>query len=372
MLWSFVELSLVLIGLAVTPILFYNFPSLPAYKNVPIPTPAISVIIPARNEEHNLPLLLEDLRRQTLAPLEIICVDDQSSDATAQAARSYGVTVLSLTTKPDGWTGKAWACQSGAAVARGELLLFLDADVRLHSDGLLRLAQAYRENGCTISVQPYHQTKKLYEQFSLPFNLIQLAANGTTLPASRSVGLFGPVICMAKKEYISIGGHASVHKSIVEDMALAACLKKAGLSYRVYVGDRALYFRMYANGLTSLLQGWTKNMAAGAAKTPFALSAMVFVWITSLTSVPIHLVRYALVHKLPWLTAYLAVYAVWVFVLLTLSRKAGRYLRWTILFYPVLVAVFLGVFAISLAKRIFGLQVVWKGRSLPAEDSSCS
>ena len=131
-----IEFVIVLIGLVVTPVLFYHFPRLPETRSKDVHFPTISVIIPARNEEKNLSLLLKDMNTQSASPFEIICVDDESSDSTAQIAESYGVKVLSLRDKPQGWTGKSWACQNGANAAKGELLLFLDADVRLEQNGI--------------------------------------------------------------------------------------------------------------------------------------------------------------------------------------------------------------------------------------------
>lgn len=151
---------------------------------------------------------------------------------TAQIAKSYGVKVISLYNKPEGWTGKTWPCQNGANIAKGDLLLFIDADIRLGRDGILRLIKAFSDCNCTISVQPYHTTKRAYEQFSLLFNLVQLAANGTTLRKPIGIGLYGPIILISKSEYDTLGGHESVRKSI-EDMALGQRLKQAGIPYQL-------------------------------------------------------------------------------------------------------------------------------------------
>lgn len=271
-----IELVIALFGLALTPVLFYRFPRLPEDKEWVERIPRVSVIIPARNEEKNLALLLEDLCNQSIKPFEIICVDDESSDATAKIAKSFGVRVISLYNKPEGWTGKTWACHNGADLAKGKLLLFLDADIRLGKNGIKRLIKAYSESGRTISVQPFHCTERLYEQFSLPFNLIQIAANGTTLFKQQGVGLYGPIILISKVNYKIIGGHESVRKSVVEDMALAQRLKEAGIPYQLFVGDKEISFRMYSEGFYSLFQGWVKNISSGAGKTSRILFWMVF------------------------------------------------------------------------------------------------
>lgn len=366
-----IELAVVLIGLAVSAVLFYRFPRLPAIDDTAARFPSVSVIIPARNEEKTLPLLLGDLGAQTLPPDEIICVDDASEDATAKIVLACGAKLISLRDKPEGWTGKSWACQNGSDAATGDLLLFLDADVRLGGNGIRKLLQAYLEYNCTISVQPYHRTEKPYEQLSMLFNLVQIAANGTALPKPRNTGLYGPVILISRTGYTAAGGHESVRTCVVEDMALGARLKKAGLPYRLFIGDNDIQFRMYGGGLRSLLQGWIKNMASGAAKTPVPVFLMVFFWIASLTSVPLHIVKYGVSANLPWLLAYMALYAVWVAVLSVLARRIGRFRMMAPACYPVDMLAFLCVFFVSIFRKIFGLGAVWKGRTIGAEVKPC-
>lgn len=366
-----IEFVVVLIGLAITPMLFYRFPRLPEVKSGEMVFPKVSVIIPARNEEHNLPLLLNDLNGQSFIPFEIICVDDDSSDLTAQIAEASGARVLSLHDKPDGWTGKSWACQNGADAAKGELLVFLDADVRLGHNAILRLMQAYSDCGCTISAQPFHKTEKAYEQLSMLFNFIQIAANGTALPKPLGVGLYGPVILIPKSEYNRIGGHESVKMSIVEDMALGHRLKENGLSYLLFIGDKELSFRMYGDGLKALLQGWLKNMAAGAAKTTPSVFVMVFFWITSLISVPLHVIYFSISGNSLWLVMYSLLYIVWATILSSLSKRIGQFRPLATVLFPLQMVVFLGVFAVSVFKKIFRLNVIWKGRAVSVEGKTC-
>lgn len=165
MTYILVELAIVLVGLAITAILFHRFPTLPAADTDTADYPSVSVIIPARNEEVNLPLLLSDLYAQTLPIHEIICVDDNSEDSTAQIIAAGGARLIALNTKPSEWTGKTWACQIGADAATGELLLFLDADVRLGPDGVRLLIAAYRQAGCTVPFSPIIRQKRCMNSF---------------------------------------------------------------------------------------------------------------------------------------------------------------------------------------------------------------
>lgn len=363
-----VELIIVFVGLLLSIVLFYHLPVLIDHGNVGKPH-QISVIIPARNEEHNLSLLLEDLINQTYPIHEIICVDDDSIDQTAEIASSYDVRLISIKNKPEAWTGKSWACQIGSESASGELLLFLDADVRLSPKALENLMKTYDQFGCVISVQPYHTIKKIHEQFSIFFNLIQVAANGLGLPwAHRNVGLYGPVILIHSAVYDSVGGHFSVKDSIVEDLALGEHLERSGNIYKLFVGSEHISFRMYGDGFGSLFQGFTKNIATGAKKTPFFLSVMTFFWITSCTSVPLHLVVFAIGHNFPLIILYSLLYFIWILILWRISRKIGNFSFIAIIFYPILLIAFLCVFAVSLFKKLFHIKVLWKNRKIELRD----
>ena len=84
-----------------------------------------------------------------------------------------------------------------------------------------------------------------------------------------TLGLFGPVILMTKGDYQTIGGHESVKRTIIEDIALGKQLKRAGLKYHLYVGKGDISYRMYSDGFRSLFNGWTKNIALGASNMSF-------------------------------------------------------------------------------------------------------
>lgn len=355
------SLFIVCIGLVLNLVLFRHFPLLPANDKTKNGR-TVSVIIPARNEEENLKRLLGDLQAQTLQPHEVICVDDNSKDDSARIIGSFDVSLISLRDKPESWTGKNWACHNGAIKATGELLLFLDADVRLGPDGLARLLQAYRENNCTISVQPYHDTKELYEQPSLIFNLTQLAANGTTLPWNSKLGLHGPVILISKADYEAIGGHESVRDIVVEDLALGQKLKELGLSFKLYIGDPQVSYRMYSNGFRSLFQGWVKNFATGAANTSLLLFVLIFFWIGSITNSPRYLIQYAIGGNSTMVFTHGILYLVWVLVLYLIAKKIGRFNPIGLIFFPIHVLIFLIIFLVSVFTRLFDLPILWKDR----------
>jgi len=359
-----IELAIILLGLAAAALLFYRMPRLPEARGTSDHL-RVSIVIPARNEEKTLPLLLSDLAKQTVAPLEIFVVDDASEDETANIARSFGARVLSPAEKPADWVGKSWVCQKGAEAATGDLFLFLDADVRLAPNALGRILAANAANG-TVSVQPYHETQKAYEQFALFFNIIQVGAIGAALPAPKNLGLFGPVVAISRADYFAAGGHESVKASVLEDMAFAGQLRRVNIPFRLFIGDRGLSFRMYPSGFRSLLQGFSKNLATGAAKTPFWLILLVALFFASLASVPLHLILACLRGETIALL-YAALYPLWVGALFLIGRRIGRFWPAAVLLYPLPLAFYLLIFLYSGLLRLFRCKVKWKGRAVPLE-----
>nr|HML45549.1 glycosyltransferase family A protein [Clostridia bacterium] len=159
----------------------------------------VSVIIPARNEAHNLPHLLGSLQSQTFSPQEIIVVDDFSSDQTSEVAARYGVKVIQNTQLPDNWTGKNWALWNGFQQATGDILVFLDADVRLAPTALEQLLKAREKSGGAVSVVPSHHTERMYERLSLVAYLLGVFAFTSPFEKKNAKkGLYGSCIVAAR------------------------------------------------------------------------------------------------------------------------------------------------------------------------------
>jgi len=200
--------------------------------------PSVSIVIPARNEENALPILLSSLRNQSFTPDEIIVVVGQSEDKTKHIAEKEGVIVIEPDPYPEGWIGKPWACYRGAKVAKGKIVIFLDADTFLEKDGLKRILDTYLNKDGVISIQPYHRTRQLYEQLSAFFNVIEMGAMGTFTVAGsliKPIGLFGPCIVMRKETYWNTGGHNEVKGEIAEDIILGERFKQQNIPIYCYV-----------------------------------------------------------------------------------------------------------------------------------------
>jgi 4,4'-diaponeurosporenoate glycosyltransferase len=241
-------------------------------------TCGVSLIIPARNEEHNLPKLLTSLSSQQARMHELIVIDDGSTDRTAEIARSHGARVITAEPLPEGWRGKTWACHQGALAASGELLVFVDADTWFEDGGLDLVLARYC--GGALSIGPYHAVEKTHEDYSLFFNL---AMSIGTLPH----GLFGQFLMIGRDEYERIGGHASVRGKVLENFRLAAACREQGIGVQSMNGKGMISFRMYADGMASLVEGWTKGFASGAHHTPRHSLLLVIAWMSALMIPPL-------------------------------------------------------------------------------------
>ncbi|MFC1914523.1 glycosyltransferase [Chloroflexota bacterium] len=260
---------------------FLFFFSLPVCKNAKaksIARPAVSIVVPARNEATNIPNLLKSLKGQIKVSDEILVVDDDSEDNTTAVAVEEGATVIKSKAMPLGWTGKTWACYQGAQSATGKILLFLDADTVVEDGGLDRIIGCYSTMDGVFSIQPYHKMRKLYEQLSAFFNLVLMAAMGSFTIFGRMVkpiGLFGPAIALEKKLYSESSGFEQVKGEILEDLAFGTEFKKRGVKLYCYGGKNTVSFRMYPGGLSQLITGWSKGFAMGAAKTSIPVLIMI-------------------------------------------------------------------------------------------------
>jgi 4,4'-diaponeurosporenoate glycosyltransferase len=320
----------------------------------------VTVVIPARDEARSLPTLLDALAGQRPAPAAVIVVDDGSTDGTGALARSHrAVTeVVSLDGPPPGWAGKPWALACGVERAPTSRLAMIDADVWLAPGAIGALASAHRRLGGLLSVAPHHDAPTATEALSAPFNAVALAATGAAAAVGPGDGstwaAFGPCLLLTAADLEACGGWAAVRASVVEDLALAERARRAGLPVRCLTGGSEVRYRMYPAGLGQLVEGWTKNMAAGARRTPPWWGAAAFCWVAALVaplaagSVAAAAVLWALV------SAQAAV----------LFRRVGSFPWWTPLVAPLLGVVFVAVFIRSLVLLGLRRPARWRGRRL--------
>ncbi len=228
--------------------------------------PLVSVIVPARNEEACLGACLESLVAQAGVEFEIIVADDGSTDRTRQIAQSFpGVRVMAPGPLPLGWSGKSNALAAAAREARGEWLLFTDADT-VHVPGSLArsLAEAKQRGAALLSYSPEQEVHGFWEKAVMPVIFAELAStyrpSEVSDPASPSAAANGQYLLVSREAYEAVGGHAAVATSLLEDVALARAVKQSGRRIFFRYGGDAVRTRMYRS-FAELREGWTKNLA---------------------------------------------------------------------------------------------------------------
>jgi cellulose synthase/poly-beta-1,6-N-acetylglucosamine synthase-like glycosyltransferase len=238
---------------------------------LPSPVPRISVIVPANNEEDSIRECLESVLAQTCPDLEIIVVDDRSTDttlgiATSLAERNPNFHVIHNDFLPEGWTGKCHALRLGVSEADGEWLAFLDADCLLHPDALRTcLHTATASDVSVVTLTPKIAVRSIWDGVLMPllagmqYILYPLArVNDPKDPTASANGMF---YLIRRSAYERIGGHEAVKDLAVEDIGIGKRVKAAGLGLVFANGRHLLETRMY-DSLSGILHGWTRIFAA--------------------------------------------------------------------------------------------------------------
>jgi chlorobactene glucosyltransferase len=231
-----------------------------------------SVLVPARDEERNLGDLLTLLLAETWEDLEILVLDDGSRDGTAAiaaaAAAAHGprVRLLAGEPLPPGWLGKSWACAQLAEAARGEVLIFCDADARPQPGAVAATLGLMEELGAdALACLPRQELGSWGEKALVPLVLHLPVIGMLPLPLvhrrpepSLSLGV-GQWFAFDRGAYLRCGGHAAVRAALAEDMALARRLKLAGCVAAAALSTRLVSVRMY-RGFAEAWEGFGKNL----------------------------------------------------------------------------------------------------------------
>jgi GT2 family glycosyltransferase len=239
----------------------------------------VSALVPARNEERGVGACLASLSAQTYPDLEIVAIDDGSSDRTpailaAAAARDPRIRVLRVDGPPPGWTGKSFALASGVLVTRGRWLCFTDADTVHAPESIARAVGFAEARGIALlSLTSRQLTVSFWERVVQPvvFGLLDQwfplgRVNDPAAPLAAANGIF---ILAARDAYEAAGGHRRVAGEILEDVALARNVKDAGGRIAFVDGADLVAARMYT-GLGAIRQGWTKNLYRLRGRQPAA------------------------------------------------------------------------------------------------------
>jgi chlorobactene glucosyltransferase len=236
--------------------------------------PLVSVIIPARNEARNIERCVRSVLSTTYPNLEVIVVDDHSSDGTGDIARRIAASdprlgVVPAPDLPPGWFGKQWACASGARMASGSLLCFTDADTTHAPDLLPRAVNEMRgRHADLLTVAGAQEMRGFWERIIQPqlFALLSVRYGGTehVSRAKRPTDAIanGQFILVRRGTYTAMAGHELVRDLVAEDMAMAQEWVRGGRHIALLMGRDQLSTHMYS-GYREAVSGWRKNMYAG-------------------------------------------------------------------------------------------------------------
>ncbi len=333
-------------------------------------SPAISLLIPARNEEASIAAAVQAALQSRLVSIEVVVLDDHSEDQTAvrvaDLVRSDGrVRLLTSPALPEGWNGKQHACYHLAREARNDLLVFIDADVRLDPTALIRLDEYRRQRGTALlSAFPHQRTETWLERWIIPLmhfillGFLPLKRMRRSSDPAYAAGC-GQLFMTTRDEYEKAGTHAAIRASRHDGLKLPRAYRHAGLSTDVVDGTPLATCRMYSTA-AEVIRGVLKNATEGIANpkliVPFSIlliGGAIVPWV-SLTLAMIH------GHTLATALSLMAL------LLSHLPRvMAARQFRqpWqSVAFHTPAIGLFVALQWIALINHLRGRPIRWRGR----------
>ena len=372
-------LELLLVAASIAVLLYQGFGLLLAFEMPrldPAPPnsdaaalPRVSIVIAARNEEVDLPATLDDFLAQDYPNLEILAVEDGSTDRTGDVidARAPRVRRINPPTLPDGWTGKNWACWNGAAAATGEWILFADADIRTHPTAVRTAMEwALREHADLATLAIKVEMRSFWERMVLPFYiqvvLTYFRAPHMNRPKSKTAMANGQFWLTPRSVYKAVGGHEAVRSIVLEDVAIARRYRAAGRTLRVAWTPVLAQTRMYRDR-TEMFEGLLKNVHGtefSPARLVGSLAGLVGLFLLPLGLLPLGLLTGDLPLTLLGGFLYVALFGKHV----AFAQAVGAPARYGLLF-PAAVAYYVVLVWTSLMRGLRHKGVAWKGRSYP-------
>lgn len=373
-----VELASGIVALAITINAFGNrraFRRLSAFAEPSGDEPLVSILVPARNEERSIGPCLESLARQEYTRYEIVVLDDGSTDRTGDIVRGIAARcrhVRCIVGRPlaDGWLGKAFVCDQLSEQARGDILIFTDADTE-HAPTMIRSVVGGMAAGADlVTAFPEQVIGSWSERLAVHFMLFTVWAflpvgRVWSDPSPRFVAANGQLIAFSRAAYARIGGHASVRLSVLDDVDLARRAKRLGLRVRLTDGVGTVRTRMY-RGFGEVWRGFSKNALAltggSVAGAAACAVAVLLLYVTPLAVLVVGIVE----GSDGWAWRYLpALLIALMCVQAAIVGARTRRSRWQVALHPISVLLFVVILGNSVCWRLRGYGE-WKGRSYHA------
>lgn len=372
-------LAFILINFIINMIFFKNIRkfSLPEYilKNPPL----VSVLIPARNEAENIHRCLSSLSKQDYPNLEIIVLDDNSTDRTSEvvqefAAKDSRISLVNGAPLKKGWLGKCFACHQLAKQAKGDYFVFTDADT-LHFGSTISKAFAALINNKldALSIYPSQITVTFHERMTVPFinfailSFMPLVLVKKAKSAFFSTGI-GQFFLFKREVYEKFGGHESVKGEILEDIHISKQVKKFGYKIMVFDGSNNIFCRMYHN-FDEVINGFSKFIFAAFDYNGFmemiAMSFFSIIFMVPFLLLPMGVFIFS------WSGRVITFNIIQICIILVIKiilsmRFKNRILD--VLLTPVSVAYMVLIAGNSYFQAKLGKGIYWKGRTYSVKD----
>ena len=336
--------------------------------------PFVSILVPARNEALNIASCVDSLLAQDYPDFEVIVLNDNSTDDTSRILAGLVQTdprlrVLKGALLPDGWLGKHWACHQLDRAAKGELILFTDADTR-HTPDMLRasVSALIAEHADILTAFPHEQIVTWGERLLVPiigwgiFTFVPIRLVQKMRWPALSVTL-GQFMLFRRIAYDAVGGYAAVKSEVIDDICLGRLIISTGGEWRLLNGSRHVSCRMYRS-FWEAVNGFSKSMFAvfDYRILPYILGWLIvgLAFIEPAVALVSRWLRYPLT-SLPLNYATLSV--VISVVLFMLAYRRFQFPAYLVFYYPLSLALFIAVIVRSLFQTARG-TATWKDRVL--------
>jgi len=333
-------------------------------------SPKVSVLIPARDEAHNLEACLDSLLKQDYSNFEILVLDDHSRDGTAEILERYAKKYSNLRrfsgkTLPEGWLGKHFACQQLYEIADGEYFMFTDADTVHHEKCISwALTNMQHHEVDFMSAYPRQKIGTLGEALIVPgvYLVTSLFLPVWLIPRTKHPDIsfaIGQFIIGRAKAFQTVGGYENIKDSLVDDVSMVRAMKTAGLKTLFLDGKDFIECRMY-DSYRHAFGGLVKNVYAALDKSPARL-ALVFTMFTAIILFPVIYLSHQIVTGGDQIM--LAALPVGIFFSMWFISLRERKLPFYVPFlYPLLFLNLMIISLVSAARTGYGKGALWKGR----------
>ncbi len=350
------------------------------------PSPKVSVIVPARNEEKNIRHCLLHLLAQNYAHYEMIVVDDRSTDKTSELVNALQIhskipiKLVRVEKLPTGWTGKNYAMFAGSKAAGGEWLLFTDADTTHQQESLsTALHEALEKKIDFLTLTPEVESNSFWENVVQPLAASSLALwfdpNKVNDTKSKITLANGQFILIRKDAYEKVGGNESVKNEVVEDVELAKKVRAAGYFVQFLNGTRLYSTRMYSS-LKEIRTGWTRIFLYLFDKKPLPILHKIFLFFL-FSCVPFFVLLFELTLKIAgheagrplagrpafseFLFGFAGLVCLWMILVRFVGNKFLKSNPWYAIFHLLGSLVMIWILFSCLERIIFKRPSVWRG-----------